>query len=199
MLFRFYFMTNNYLASHLQKSIDAKRVVINDQALIAIFSNAADTVVSAYKAGGKLFIAGNGGSAADAQHLAAELVCRLAKDRPPLSAEALTVDSSTLTAIANDYGFDHVFSRQLVGKATSKDIFLAISTSGNSENIYKALQTCKDKNITSILFTGASGGRCAPMANYAICIPEIDTAIIQEIHICLVHALCSVIESKLFP
>jgi D-sedoheptulose 7-phosphate isomerase len=192
-------MTNNYLVSHLQKSIEAKQFVLNDQAIISIFQDAVDIVVAAYKQGGKLYIAGNGGSAADAQHLAAELVCRLAKDRPPLPAEALTVDSSTLTAIANDYGYDQVFSRQLAGKAASKDIFLAITTSGNSENIYKALQTCKDKNITSILFTGGSGGRCAPLSNFAICVPGNDTATIQEIHICLAHALCAELESKLFP
>ncbi|MEY3289554.1 MAG: hypothetical protein RLZZ419_1796, partial [Pseudomonadota bacterium] len=120
-----------------------------DEECLEQFSKAVEVVIDRYQQGGRIYIAGNGGSAADAQHLAAEFVSRLARDRSPLPAEALTVDSSILTAIANDYGFDVVFSRQLAGKATAKDIFLGITTSGQSPNILKALEQCQTMGVPS--------------------------------------------------
>ena len=123
------------LQRNLESSIEAKRRLLNDAENLAIFTQAVTTVVDRYQSGGRLYIAGNGGAAADVQHLAAEFVSKLARDRAPLPAEALTVDSSILTAIGNDYGFEHVFSRQLTRKLTSKDVFLGITTSGTSSNI----------------------------------------------------------------
>jgi D-sedoheptulose 7-phosphate isomerase len=145
-----------------------------------------------------LYIAGNGGSAADAQHLAAELVCRLSQDRNPLPAEALTVDSSILTAIGNDYGYEDIFSRQLAGKATEHDVFLAISTSGNSPNILRALQHAKAQKLPSILFSGGNGGQAQTLADVSVIVPSSITAAIQETHLVLVHALCSSIETSMF-
>ena len=149
---------------------------------------------STYRKGGRLYIAGNGGSAADSQHLATELVCRFASDRQPIPAEALTTDTSLLTAIANDYGFDEIFARQIEAKATSKDFFLAISTSGNSANIYKAILKCKSLDISCALLTGPSPGKCIGLPNYVLRVPGKDTATIQELHIVIFHSLCECLE-----
>ena len=135
----------NRLQKNILASIEAKKSLQNDLQLLSIFENAVAVVVDAYKNGGRLYIAGNGGSAADAQHLAAEFVSKLARDRAPLPAEALTTDSSILTAIGNDYGFENIFSRQLIAKLTDHDVFLGITTSGQSPNILKALEYCKER------------------------------------------------------
>ena len=150
------------------------------------------------KSGNKILICGNGGSAADAQHLAAEFVSRLAFDRNPLPAEALTVDSSILTAIGNDYGYDKIFSRQVEGKMTSNDVFLGITTTGNSPNITSALEVCNRLNIPSIIFCGKDGGKVKSLSNHCIIVPGEETATIQEVHIVLAHSLCGHIESSLF-
>ena len=131
------------IRTNLDASIASKQQLLADTPALMGFARAVDMVVARYRRGGRLYIAGNGGSAADAQHLAAEFVSRLARDRAPLPAEALTTDSSILTAIGNDYGFENVFARQLAGKATDKDCFLAVTTSGNSPNILKALEECR--------------------------------------------------------
>ena len=166
---------------------------------LKIFHQAVIKVVETYRAGGRLYIAGNGGSAADAQHLAAEFVCRLGRDRASLPAEALTVDSSTLTAIGNDYGYDMIFQRQLEGKMGQGDIFLAISTSGNSPNIVQALERCKQLGFTTILFAGRDGGEAGPLADYTILAQGHDTRVIQEQHIVFAHALCACVEDELLP
>ncbi len=186
------------LIKNLNASIDAKKMFIEDIINSQIFEDATNEVINRYKNGGRLYIAGNGGSAADAQHLAAEFVSKLAKDRNPLPAEALTVDSSILTAIGNDYGFEKVFSRQIQGKITGKDIFLAITTSGMSPNILEALKKCNEMNVPSILFTGKDGGDAKSMATYAIIAPGETTAIIQEIHLLMEHTLCQSVEIELF-
>ena len=155
-------------------------------------------VVARYQAGGRLYIAGNGGSAADAQHLAAEFVSKLARDRAPLAAEALTTDSSILTAIGNDYGFDQVFARQLAGKATPKDLFLGITTSGNSAKIVAALTTCRDLGIPGLVFSGRGGGVVAAWADHCVVAPGTATSTIQELHIVLAHTLCESVEAALF-
>ena len=188
----------NILNRNLERSIEAKQDMLKDHAQTEIFSMAVNKVIDCYKNGGRLYIAGNGGSAADAQHLAAEFVSKLACDRAPLPAEALTVDSSILTAIGNDYGFEHTFSRQLLGKATENDIFLGITTSGNSENILNALNACKSSNIPSLLFTGHDGGKAKELADYCIIAPGVTTAAIQELHIVLAHSLCECVEIVLF-
>jgi len=189
---------SDLFVKNINASIDAKRQMLLDQNLLHEFSSAVSEVIKSYKAGGRLYIAGNGGSAADAQHLAAEFVSKLARDRDPLPAEALTVDSSVITAIGNDYGYDMVFSRQILGKAQPKDIFLGITTSGKSPNILKALEQCKILGIPSIIFSGRDGGPAKHLADYAIIVPGLATSTIQELHIVLAHTLCESVENAIF-
>ena len=186
------------LKKNLEASIQAKHQLLADTECLSLFANAVGIVVDRYKHGGRIYIAGNGGSAADAQHLAAEFVSKLAQDRAPLAAEALTVDSSILTAIGNDYGFDQVFSRQLAGKATDKDVFLGITTSGQSPNILKALEQCRAMGVPSIIFCGRDGGRAKAMADQCIVAPGVATSTIQELHIVLAHTLCECVEVAIF-
>ena len=186
------------IRQNLHASITAKEQLLGDSATLAHFAAMVEMVIKRYRAGGRLYVAGNGGSAADAQHLAAEFVSRLARDRAPLAAEALTTDSSILTAIGNDYGFEHVFSRQLAGKATERDVFLGITTSGESANILKALEQCRSMNIPSIIFTGRSGGKARALSDFCIAAPGVATSTIQELHIVMAHTLCECVESALF-
>ncbi len=186
------------LKSNLTTSINAKKLFLEKKDQLIEFSNAVEAVVKAYKKGGRIYIAGNGGSAADAQHLAAEFISKLAKDRDPLPAEALTVDSSVITAIGNDYGYDEIFSRQILGKMRPHDIFLGITTSGNSQNIIRALEVCKSLNIPSIVFTGHDGGKVAQIAEHCILVTGEETATIQELHIVLAHSLCQCVEAEIF-
>ncbi|MBX3606922.1 MAG: SIS domain-containing protein [Piscinibacter sp.] len=183
---------------NLDASIGAKQQLLGDAPTLAAFARAVDAVVERYERGGRLYVAGNGGSAADAQHLAAEFVSKLARDRAPLPAEALTTDSSILTAIGNDYGFDQVFARQLAGKATEKDIFLGITTSGESPNILRALEQCRRMDIPSIVFTGRSGGAARSLADHCLVAPGTATSTIQELHIVMAHTLCECVEAALF-
>lgn len=186
------------LKKNLIASIAAKQRFLLQEDQLAVFDKAVQEVVDRYCRGGRLYIAGNGGSAADAQHLAAEFVSKLARDRAPLAAEALTVDTSILTAIGNDYGYDQVFSRQIVGKMTGKDIFLGITTSGRSPNIVNALDTCSQMAIPTIVFTGRDGGAAKAKADYCIVVPGEMTSTIQEIHIVLAHSLCECVERAIF-
>lgn len=191
------------LTKNLEASIHAKHRLLADAECLALFAEAVETVVDRYKRGGRIYIAGNGGSAADAQHLAAEFVSKLARDRAPLPAEALTVDSSILTAIGNDYGgndygFDLVFSRQLAGKATDKDVFLGITTSGSPPNILKALEQCRAMGVPSIVFCGHDGGKAISMADHCVVAPGVATSTIQELHIVLAHTFCECVEAPMF-
>ena len=178
--------------------MQAQQQLLADMSALDLFSRAVETVVGRYERGGRIYIAGNGGSAADAQHLAAEFVSKLAHDRASLPAEALTVDSSVLTAIGNDYGFDQIFSRQLAGKATEKDVFLGITTSGESSNILKALEQCRVMGVPSIVFSGRDGGIAKQGADYCIVVPGGITSTIQELHIVLAHTLCECVEAIIF-
>jgi D-sedoheptulose 7-phosphate isomerase len=187
------------LEKNIHAAIEAQQSLLADAGLMAVFQQAAEHVISCYQKGGRLYIAGNGGSAADSQHLAAEFVSKLARDRNPLPAEALTTDSSILTAIGNDYGFDKVFSRQLAGKLQANDVFLGITTSGMSPNILLALKECKTRGIKTIVFTGRDGGQTKPLADYCLIAPGKMTSTIQELHILLAHTLCESVESALFP
>ena len=187
------------LLKNISDSISAKEELSKDFGGQDIFSKAVDIVVECYKRGGRLYVAGNGGSAADSQHLAAEFVSKLGRDRNPLPAEALTTDSSILTAIGNDYGFDKVFSRQIAGKVTPNDIFLGITTSGNSKNIINAIEQCKLLGIKSVVFTGRDGGLVKEKADYCIIVPAKRTSTIQELHILLAHTLCECVEDQIFP
>jgi D-sedoheptulose 7-phosphate isomerase len=186
------------LRKNLVASIAAKQRFLDSAEQIQSFAKAVDVVVRRYREGGRIYIAGNGGSAADAQHLAAEFVSKLARDRAPLAAEALTVDSSILTAIGNDYGYEQVFSRQLAGKAGAKDVFLGITTSGKSPNILKALEQCRAMAVPSIVFCGRDGGPARALADYCIIATGTETSTIQELHIVLAHSLCECVESALF-
>lgn len=186
------------LKANLSKSIDLKRRMLVDDDVLTNFQKAAEVLAKTYQDGGKVLIAGNGGSAADAQHLAAEFVSKLARDRNPLPAEALTVDTSIITAIGNDYGFEKVFSRQILGKAQKNDVFLGITTSGNSQNIIEALRMCKEVGINSILLSAGTGGKALKLADVSILVPEGTTASIQEAHLVIEHTLCELIENLLF-
>lgn len=186
------------LKKNVDASILAKEEFIANTDQVTVFIEAVEVVVDRYRSGGRLYIAGNGGSAADAQHLAAEFVSKLARERAPLPAEALTVDTSILTAIGNDYGFDEVFSRQLAGKATMKDIFLGITTTGNSANIIHALHQCRNIGIPSIVLCGRDGGKAKKLADFCVVASGAMTSSIQELHILLAHTLCECIEVALF-
>jgi len=188
----------NYLQKNLLASIEAKQQLMVNTEVLDQFERAVRMVIDCYKSGGRLYIAGNGGSAADAQHLAAEFVSKLARERAPLAAEALTVDSSILTAIGNDYGYELVFSRQLEGKATQKDIFLGITTSGKSLNILRALESCRNIGIPSIVFCGGDGGLAINKADCTVIAPGSATSTIQELHIVLAHTLCECVEESIF-
>jgi len=190
--------TSVLLQNNLQASIDARQKLLKDSTQLDVFEKAVKVVAERYRKGGTLYIAGNGGSAADAQHLAAEFVSKQARDRAPLPAEALTVNSSILTAIGNDYGYEWIFARQIVGKMTEKDIFLGITTSGQSENILKALDACREKGIPTIVFTGRDGGPAREKADYCIIAPGTATSTIQEVHIVLAHTLCEYVEQIIF-
>lgn len=172
----------------------------NNAKILRTVEEISKTIISAYDNGGKVFIAGNGGSAADAQHIAAELVSRFYKERKALAAESLTVNTSNLTAIANDYDFSVVFSRQLEANARKGDVFWGISTSGNSKNILSAIHTAKNIGMKIIGFTGEAGGKMAEpeMCDLLIRIPSKDTPRIQENHILIAHIICETVENSLF-
>lgn len=192
------FTPSQLLQRNLEDSIAAKKSFLSKDSELETFEQAVLMLVKAYEQGGRLYIAGNGGSAADAQHLAAEFVSKLARDRAPLPAEALTVDSSILTAIGNDYGYEKVFSRQVAGKMTQKDVFLGITTSGKSPNIMLALEECRTRGIKTIVLTGHDGGTVKDLADFTIVASGLKTSTIQEIHIVLAHTLCESVENSLF-
>jgi D-sedoheptulose 7-phosphate isomerase len=160
-------------------------------------SNAVDIICSSLAAGGQLLIAGNGGSAADAQHIAAELTGRFLRERQPFRALALHVNTSALTAIGNDYGYEHVFARELSAHARPGDVFLAISTSGNSKNILRAIETARRGKVVVIGLTGESGGQMQAACDLCLCVPSKSTARIQEMHITIGHAICELLEERL--
>lgn len=189
---------SDILKKNLTASIEAKQKFLRLDAQHNNFQKAAEVILASYRRGGRLYVAGNGGSAADAQHLVAEFVSKLARDRAPLAAEALTVDSSILTAIGNDYGFEHVFARQVQGKMTERDVFLGITTSGQSVNILKALDVCRENSIPTIVFAGRDGGPALEKADYCIIANGEMTSTIQETHIVLAHSLCEYIERSIF-
>ena len=155
-------------------------------------------LIDAYERGNKILIAGNGGSAADAQHIAAEFVNQFNFDRPALPALALTTDTSILTAIGNDYGYEQLFRRQIEANGVPGDVFLGISTSGNSPNILQALTAATSKSITTIGLTGSSGGQMRGNCDHCICVPSADTPRIQEAHVLIGHTLCAMVELALF-
>jgi D-sedoheptulose 7-phosphate isomerase len=187
----------SYIDNEVTKTMATLELVANDETLLAEVERVAKACCSALRAGNKILLAGNGGSAADAQHLAGELVSRLNFDRPGLAAFALTTDTSVLTAIGNDYGYDRVFARQLNAVGTAGDIFVAISTSGRSPNIMRALEEARHKRLVTVGFTG-NRGDMAPLCDYCISVPSSETPKIQEGHIVLGHIICGLIECEIF-
>lgn len=179
-------------------SILTKEKIIQDDNLIARIEQVAQVVEKAFKEGKKVLFCGNGGSAADAQHLAAEFSGRFYSDRNPLPSEALHCNTSYLTAVANDYGFDVVYSRMVKGMGNPQDVLIALSTSGNSENIVQALMQAKEQNMITIALTGSTGGRLKDLADYLLNIPSKDTPRIQEAHIMIGHIICQLVETRLF-
>jgi len=188
----------NYIKEQIQASIDTKQNILNDEALMQTIAQVGRECVDLYKNGKKTLLAGNGGSAADAQHIAAELVGRYGFDRPSIPSIALTTDTSNLTAIGNDYGYDKVFSRQMEGMGSEGDLFIGISTSGNSVNIVNAITAAKGKGVKTVALVGRDGGEMARIADYAIIVPSNDTPRIQESHILIGHMICDIIEKELF-
>lgn len=186
------------IRNDIERSIAVKSAILNNEAILSQIEAIANKMISAYRSKKKVMFAGNGGSAADAQHLAAELVNRFCFDHIGLPALALSTDSSIVTSIGNDYGYDFLFSRQVAAQGCEGDIFVGISTSGNSENIVKALKTCKDKQIFTVGFTGGNGGKMSDLCDICIIVPSKETARIQEAHIMLGHILCGIVESNLF-
>ena len=188
----------NYIKEQIQASIDTKQNILNDIKLMERIAEVGRECVRLYKEGKKTLLAGNGGSAADAQHIAAELVGRYGFDRPSIPSVALTTDTSNLTAIGNDYGYDKVFSRQMEGMGSEGDLFIGISTSGNSKNIINAIHAAKAKGVQTVALVGRDGGEMARIADYAIIVPSNDTPRIQESHILIGHMICDIIEKELF-
>ena len=189
---------NQYVKSHFEDSIQVKNQILQDKDLIELIQKVALITTNAYKNGFKTMLAGNGGSAADAQHIAGEFVSRFYFDRPGIPSIALTTDTSILTAIGNDYGYDRLFARQVQAQGVKGDIFIGISTSGNSTNIIEALKVCKEKEIISIGLTGQSGGKMADLCDYCIKVPSNCTPRIQESHIVIGHIICAIVEEEIF-
>ncbi len=188
----------NYIIKQIAESAATKQAILENGALVDLLVEVAKACVEVYKNGRKILIAGNGGSAADAQHFAAELVGRYGFDRPSLPSIALTTDSSNLTAIGNDYGYEYVFSRQLEGLAQEGDLFIGISTSGNSQNVINAFASAKERGVTTVALVGRDGGKMAAMADYAIVVPSNATPRIQESHLLIEHMICDIIEKEMF-
>jgi Phosphoheptose isomerase len=186
------------IKDQIRSSLDLKQKLLETPHITEEIEKASSAIISAFRNGNKLLLAGNGGSAADAQHIAAELVNRFGFDRPGLNAIALTTDTSILTSIGNDSGFEKVFARQTDALGNEGDVFIALSTSGNSENLIEALKICRAKKIVTIGLTGQTGGKMAAMCDICIKIPSNDTPRIQEVHIMVGHIICSIVEEELF-
>ena len=182
----------------IQASIDVKHKMLAEPFILTTIENIVDEIVDSLKNGGKILFCGNGGSAADAQHIAAELSGRFYTDRAPLYAEALHVNSSYMTAVANDYSYDVVYSRMIEGCGRKGDVLFGISTSGNSKNVLKALEVANEKGMITVGMTGDGGGKMKAICKYLLNVPSNDTPRIQESHILLGHIICQLVEEKMF-
>ncbi len=192
-------MTTDFWEYGMREHLKTVQGIVENAGLLESISKVAEIIVDAYKAGHKLLLCGNGGSAADAQHIATELVSKFLMERKALDAEALTVNTSTLTAIGNDYDFDKVFSRQIEAKGKKGDVLIAISTSGNSKNVIEAIKVAKHMGLVTIGFTGArTETQISALSDYCINVPSQSTPRIQEAHILIAHMVCEYIENKLF-
>jgi D-sedoheptulose 7-phosphate isomerase len=183
------------VGQRIEESVAVKRALLAERELIAAVG---EKLIEAYRAGRKLLIFGNGGSASDAQHIAAELVGRYYFDRRALPAEALTVNASSLTAISNDYSFDHVFARQVEALGNAGDVAVGISTSGNSANVIEGVRAAKRLGLVTVALTGAGGGRLKGEVDYCVSVPSTDTPRVQEAHALIGHVWCEMVERALF-
>ena len=186
------------ISNRLEQHLQTLQQIAESQALKAAVNEAVERIVTCFRNGGKVWFCGNGGSAADAQHLAAEFSGRFYFDRPVLPSEALHCNTSYLTAVANDYGYDQVFARIISGVGAKGDILVGISTSGNSTNILRAFEVCREKGVTTFAFTGLTGGKMKDLADLLIAVPSTDTPRIQEAHITLGHIICELVEQEIF-
>ncbi len=189
----------NFIKTKIQNSINLKTELLNNTQILAQVNNLINDIVTCYTNGGKVLWCGNGGSAADAQHLAAELSGRFYYDRPPLFSEALHVNTSYTTAVANDYGYDVIYSRLVKAMGKKGDVLIGLSTSGNSPNVIKALEEANALGMITAGFTGQTGGKMKEVSKYLINIQSTDTPRIQECHMLLGHTICELVEIKLFP
>jgi D-sedoheptulose 7-phosphate isomerase len=190
---------SDHMEDYLAASVLALKQFAADRPARTVLAGMAAAVTSAMRSGRKLLVAGNGGSAADAQHIAGEFISRLCFDRAPLPAIALTTDTSALTATANDYGFPTIFERQIFALGTEGDVFLAISTTGNSANVLRALDAARAKGLLTLGFAGAGGGEMAARCDLLLRAPSYQTPIVQQIHITAAHVLCLLVERAMFP
>ena len=186
------------IINQIKQSIEVKKLLLEDQQLILKIEEASKMIITAYQNGHKTLIAGNGGSAADAQHIAGELVNKFYFDRPGVASIALTTDTSVITSIGNDYGYDRIFERQIQAQGAKGDVFIGISTSGNSKNIVKALIACKEKGIFSIGLTGEKESQMDSLCDICIKVHSNETPRIQEAHILIEHIICCLVEQSLF-
>lgn len=189
----------NQILGLIQASIDVKLKLLEDKKLRSTIAQCVEAILLAFKSGNKVLFCGNGGSAADAQHLAAEFSGRFYTDRDALPAEALHVNTSYITAVANDYSYDVIYSRMVKGIGHKGDVLVGLSTSGNSSNIFNAMEAAKEKGMITIGFTGATGGKMKGVSDYLINIPSTDTPRIQESHILVGHIICQMVEELYFP
>ena len=190
-------MSQDLIAAHLKTSLAAFERAAQDAAMLSAAQKIAQAIIDGLRAGHKLLLIGNGGSAADAQHIAAEIVGRYKKERPAYAAIALTTDTSALTAIANDYGFEQVFARQVEGLGRRGDILLALSTSGRSPNVLAALRVARELGLITAGFTGAKGAAMAAACDHLLIAPSDDTPVIQQIHLAVAHGICDEVEQAL--
>ena len=187
------------IKQNIEDSVALKSRILSDESTISRISNLADRIIQCYQSKGKVLFCGNGGSAADAQHLSAELSGRYYYNRPPLYAEALHVNPAYMTAVANDFSYSEIYARLIEASGNSGDILIGLSTSGNSDNIVRALQVAKNKNMTTVGLSGESGGEMAKYCDILVTIPSTDTPRIQECHMVIGHAVCQIVELALFP
>lgn len=192
-------MPKSQIRDNLAASIALKQELLSDETTLLLIDAISAAIISAYRSGKKVFFCGNGGSAADAQHLAAELSGRYYYDRPPLFAEALHVNTSYITAVANDYSFADIYSRWLTAIGQEGDVLIALSTSGNSTNVVKAVDQANANGMVTVGLTGASGGQLVDRCDFLLRIPSTDTPRIQECHMLVGHTICEVVEAAIFP
>jgi len=189
----------DFIKSKIEDSIIIKNKLLKNEIILSTLEQIINDIITSYKAGGKVMWCGNGGSAADAQHLAAELSGRFYYDRPPLFSEALHVNTSYTTAVANDYSYEIIYSRLVEAMGKKNDVLIGLSTSGNSQNVVKAIEKANQLGLTTVAFTGETGGQLKNISKYLINIESTNTPRIQECHMILGHTICEIVEMKLFP